>query len=123
MENIGDEIKKIFAVGLHAVSNGTHKTEDVLKGLVEKGEISMEQAKEFSKEKIEHAKASYAQSAIGELFTSKEKRDHIVEHLKTMAKDDIAYLQSHIGEILGGKKEEEASQTPDEPTETENKPE
>ena len=50
MEKLTDGVKKIFLAGIGAVATTVEKGQDVVKDLVEKGELTVEQGKTLNEE-------------------------------------------------------------------------
>ena len=48
--DFGDGVRKIFLVGVGAIATGAEKSQEIIDELVKKGELTMEQGKDFNDE-------------------------------------------------------------------------
>ena len=92
---MSDYLKKGFLLGLGAAISGKEKLEQKLNELVEKNEISQEQAKQVMNnfiEKGETKKDEWSQKQV-------EQTQKMADDLGLATKDDIAALNKRITEL------------------------
>lgn len=92
---MSDYLKKGFLLGLGAAISGKEKLEKKLKELVDKNELSQEQAKEVMNNFIEKGELKTDEWS-GKQFEQKQK---MAEDLGLATKEDIAVLQTRITEL------------------------
>ena len=108
---LGDELRKILMAGVGAVAVTAEKTKEIVDGLIEKGELTVEQGKvvsdEFCKnvsERVERAAKKVDMSALMMKLSPEE-----LEHLKEL----ITRMQEEKA-----REEEAAEQEPEEAEQT-----
>ncbi|MEN1967584.1 hypothetical protein WMZ97_05835 [Lentibacillus sp. N15] len=92
---MGDLLKNGFLLGLGAAVSGKEKLEQKLKDLVEKNELTQEQARTVMNNFIDKGEAKKSE------WSSKqyEQTEQIMKDLGIATKDDIEALQSRIREL------------------------
>jgi polyhydroxyalkanoate synthesis regulator phasin len=92
---MSDIIKKGFLLGLGAAISGKEKLEKKLDELVDRNEISQDEAKEMMNNFIEKGEMKTGEWSAKQMEQSKKK----AEDLGLATKDDIAALQERITEL------------------------
>jgi len=92
---MSDFLKKGFLLGLGAAISGKEKLEKKLNELVDKNEISQDEAKEMMNNFIEKGELKTEEWSAKQMEQAKKKADD----LGLATKDDITALQARITEL------------------------
>lgn len=117
MTNTNDPIRQIFLAGVGALAIGAEKSQQVVEQLVKKGQITVDEGKEMSKD---------IASQAGENL-DKVRDEIIAAHMKTMTKEQREAFAARVADMAAnidgndgedapaseGAAEDAAAQTPD----------
>lgn len=102
-DKIGDGLKKVLLAGIGAAAISGEKTQEVLKKLVEKGELTVEQGKALNEELKHNIKEKEEAKKPAD-----EKRAEIEETLKNMTDEQLDGLKALLNSIKPDEKKEDA---------------
>lgn len=89
MANSNDPIRDIFLAGIGALAMGAEKSQEIVKQLVEKGQLTVEQGKEMEGDLRQQTSENL----------SKLRDDIISSHMKTMTKEQRDEFAAHVAEM------------------------
>lgn len=98
MNNLGEDVKKIFLAGIGAMAVTAEKSKDVVEQLVKKGELTVEQGKILNEE-LKHD--------IKEKLRTPADAEAISKDLERVSKEDLALLKAKIEELEKGTENEQ----------------
>lgn len=98
MNNLGEDVKKIFLAGIGAMAVTAEKSKDVVEQLVKKGELTVEQGKILNEE-LKHD--------IKEKLRTPADTEAISKDLERVSKEDLALLKAKIEELEKGTENEQ----------------
>lgn len=91
MADITDILKKAFLAGVGAAAEGTEKADQLMKDMVRKGELTVEQGKALNQE-LKHN--------LNEKLQKKEKpKADVSTFLSQLSKEDLRELKKKLDEI------------------------
>lgn len=93
MTDMVDMMKKAFLAGIGAAAEGTEKADQLLKDMVKKGELTVEEGKALNQElkhNLDEKKKSKEQD---------EKKQDVSSILKNLSADDLRELKRKLDEI------------------------
>ncbi len=89
METKNDPIRQIFLAGIGALAIGAEKSQEVIDQLVKKGQITVDQGKEMTKDISSQAEENF----------DKVRDEIITAHMKTMTKEERDAFAARVAEI------------------------
>ena len=95
LENISEDIKKIFLFGIGAVATTAEKSKELIDELVAKGELTVEQGKILNEELKHNIKESFKDATA----VNNEKpptADTVVENMDKMTPEEIQKIKAKI---------------------------
>ena len=95
LENISEDIKKIFLFGIGAVATTAEKSKELIDELVANGELTVEQGKILNEELKHNIKESFKDAAA----TKNENpptADTVVENMDKMTAEEIQKIKAKI---------------------------
>lgn len=104
LNNISEDLKKIFLAGVGAVAITAEKSKDVIEELVKKGELTVEDGKVLNEE-LKHTMKEKFCDGIQEI-------EKVSENLSKYTKDELEILKKKIEELQ--KDEENGEEKPTE---------
>lgn len=93
---IGDDMKKVLLAGLGAVATTVEKSKELVEQLAKKGEITWEQGKALNEELTQKMKKTFDEKVAPIFAESKTKVDEVVDHLRTMTKEQLKAVRDQI---------------------------
>lgn len=94
-DNIADLMKKAFLAGVGAAAEGTEKADALLKEMVRKGELTVEQGKALNQE-LRHKVDEKIKSVKED---KKEEKEDVSSILKNLSAEDLKELKRKLDEI------------------------
>ena len=96
MEDRGFGFKHIFFAGIGAVAMTAEKTHELVKELIEKGEMTVEQGNIISEELKSNIGAKMRSAAD---VVSPPKKTAVVDMMDSMGKDELAAIKAKLAEL------------------------
>ena len=93
MEQLGESIRKLILAGIGAAAATKEKSEDVLRELVKKGELTVEQGKVLNEELKHNIKEAIRENVTVNVSTPD---DDLMNAVDTMDDDQLAALKARI---------------------------
>ncbi len=93
---IGDDLKKVLLAGLGAVATTVEKSKELVDQLAKKGEITWEQGKALNEELTQKMKKTFDEKVAPIFNESKSKMEDVVDHLRTMTKEQLKAVREQI---------------------------
>lgn len=95
MNNLSDDLKKVFLFGVGAIAKSNEKAKEVIDELIEKGAITLEQGKAINEE-LKHN--------LQEKISEKEKEINSelirqIKDMKNLSPEDLQILKDKIQEF------------------------
>ena len=109
MDQLGESIRKLILAGIGAVAMTKEKSADVLKDLVKKGELTVEQGKALNEELKHNIKSTVKEKVNVKVKTSSP--EELDELLDKMTPEQMALLKQRIDEMEKKQEEFEAAET------------
>ena len=107
MDQIGEGIRKLIMAGIGAVAMTKERSEDVLKELVRKGELTVEQGKVLNEELKRNLKETVREN----VETARENVETVKESVKESLKDNVhvhvIYPEDDLMNAVDGMDEEQ----------------
>lgn len=91
MNNISDDLKKVFLAGIGAVAVTAEKSKELLEELIKKGELTLEQGKILNEELKRNIQTKNGTDDTG--------TSSIISQLDKMNKEEIAALKAKLAEL------------------------
>ena len=110
MEKIGNGLKKIVLAGIGATAVTVEKSQEILKDLVDKGELTVEQGKVLNEE-LKHS----VKDKVDGVKKNVSKKPEVADILEGMSDEQIAQLKA----LLDSFKQPAEEETSEEAAETE----
>lgn len=109
MDQLGDELKKVFQAGLGAVAAGAEKVQEAVESLSKKGEPLYEQAKSAVSDAADSIKKAVSDSGIADVFSGKGKGkvDAMICALKQLPLEELYQIRAALDEICTEKEHED----------------
>lgn len=101
MSNFGEDLKKIFLLGIGAIAVTSEKSKELVDELVKKGELTLEQGKVLNEELKRDIKEKIKDN-VSVTVVKKEAdvtADTIVDSLGSMSKEDIEAIKAKLDEL------------------------
>lgn len=101
MTDIVDLMKKAFLAGVGAAAEGTEKADQLLKDMIKKGEITVEQGKTLNEE-LKHN--------LDQKLHQRDQKDAGVDVssiLKNLSEDDLKELKKRLAEVDADDKQQD----------------
>ena len=123
MDQIGEGIRKLIMAGIGAVAMTKERSEDVLKELVRKGELTVEQGKVLNEELKHNVKEAVRNNVTVNVVKDDAPHADVMNSIDSMDDDELAALKQRIYEAEQARKAqaetsaEEAKTAEDEPEE------
>lgn len=119
MDQIGEGIRKLIMAGIGAVAMTKERSEDVLKELVRKGELTVEQGKVLNEELKHNVKEAVRNNVTVNVVKDDAPHADVMDSIDSMDDDELAALKQRIYEAEQARKAQaETSKTAeDEPEE------
>lgn len=95
LENISEDIKKIFLFGIGAVATTAEKSKELIDELVAKGELTVEQGKILNEELKHNIKESFKDAAAAK-NENPPTADTVVENMDKMTAEEIQKIKAKI---------------------------
>ena len=95
LENISEDIKKIFLFGIGAVATTAEKSKELIDELVAKGELTVEQGKILNEELKHNIKESF-KDATAAKNDNPPTADTVVENMDKMTPEEIQKIKAKI---------------------------
>ena len=115
MEQLGEGIRKLLLAGIGAAAVTKEKSEIILRELVKKGELTVEQGKVLNEELKHNIK-----DAIRENVTVNVVTDNMLDAVDDMDDEQLAALKERIAKAEAARSHEQpAEEAPEAPVESE----
>ncbi|MDD7444856.1 MAG: hypothetical protein PUK79_00320 [Clostridiales bacterium] len=115
MEQLGEGIRKLLLAGIGAAAVTKEKSEIILRELVKKGELTVEQGKVLNEELKHNIK-----DAIRENVTVNVVTDDMLDAVDDMDDEQLAALKERIAKAEAARSQEQpAEEAPEAPVESE----
>ena len=115
MEQLGEGIRKLLLAGIGAAAVTKEKSEIILRELVKKGELTVEQGKVLNEELKHNIK-----DAIRENVTVNVVTDDMMDAVDDMDDEQLAALKERIAKAEAARSQEQpAEEAPEAPVESE----
>ena len=115
MDQLGESIRKLILAGIGAAAVTKEKSEGLLKELVKKGELTVEQGKVLNEELKHNIK-----DAIRENVTVNVVTDDMLDAVDDMDDEQLAALKERIAKAEAARSQEQpAEEAPEAPVESE----
>lgn len=115
MEQLGEGIRKLLLAGIGATAVTKEKSEIILRELVKKGELTVEQGKVLNEELKHNIK-----DAIRENVTVNVVTDDMLDAVDDMDDEQLAALKERIAKAEAARSQEQpAEEAPEAPVESE----
>ena len=115
MEQLGEGIRKLLLAGIGAAAGTKEKSEIILRELVKKGELTVEQGKVLNEELKHNIK-----DAIRENVTVNVVTDDMLDAVDDMDDEQLAALKERIAKAEAARSQEQpAEEAPEAPVESE----
>ena len=101
MTDIVDLMKKAFLAGVGAAAEGTEKADQLLKDMIKKGEITVEQGKTLNEE-LKHN--------LDQKLHQRDQKDAgavVSSILKNLSEDDLKELKKRLAEVDADDKQQD----------------
>lgn len=105
MSDLMDAMKKAFLAGVGAAAEGTEKAESLLKDMVKKGELTVEQGKVLNQE-LKHDFDEKVKDSREKAKKNTERKD-MSEFLKNLSAEDLKELKAKLDALDGDAKDPE----------------
>ena len=92
---LGDEIKKVFLAGIGAIAQTVEKGQEMVDGLVEKGELTVKQG-EVLNEELKHG---FKETKNEPKDKVSEKGKNILDSVEKLSRDEIEKLKKKLLEL------------------------
>lgn len=89
MATTNDPIRQIFLAGIGALAIGAEKSQDLINQLVKKGQLTVDEGKDMSKDLASQAEENF----------DKVRDDIITAHMKTMTKEQRDEFAARVAEM------------------------
>ena len=109
LSDLGNDLKNILLAGIGAVAVTAEKADEVIKELVKKGEITLEQGKALNEELKHNIKSTVKEKVNVKVKTSSP--EELDELLDKMTPEQMALLKQRIDEMEKKQEEFEAAET------------
>lgn len=115
MDQLGESIRKLILAGIGAAAVTKEKSESILRELVKKGELTVEQGKVLNEELKHNIK-----DAIRENVTVNVVTDDMLDAVDDMDDEQLAALKERIAKAEAARSQEQpAEEAPEAPVESE----
>ena len=104
MDQIGEGIRKLIMAGIGAVAMTKEKSEDVLKELVRKGELTVEQGKVLNEELKHNVKEAVRNNVTVNVVNDEAPHTAVMDSVDSMDDDELAALKQRIYEAEQARK-------------------
>jgi polyhydroxyalkanoate synthesis regulator phasin len=105
MEKIGNGLKKIVLAGIGATAVTVEKSQEILKDLVDKGELTVEQGKVLNEE-LKHS----VKDKVDGVKKNVSKKAEVAEILEGMSDEQISQLKALLDSFKQSAEEERAEE-------------
>ena len=121
MDQLGESLRKLILAGIGAAAATKEKSDELLKELVKKGELTIEQGKVLNEELKHNLK-----DAIRDNVTVNVVRPDVMDAVDSMTDEELEALKTRIHEAEAARRPvdeptDEATETTEEADETESK--
>lgn len=106
MEKIGNGLKKIVLAGIGATAVTVEKSQEILKDLVDKGELTVEQGKVLNEE-LKHS----VKDKVDGVKKNVSKKAEVADILEGMSDEQIAQLKALLDSFKQPAEEETSEET------------
>lgn len=106
MEKIGNGLKKIVLAGIGATAVTVEKSQEILKDLVDKGELTVEQGKVLNEE-LKHS----VKDKVDGVKKNVSKKAEVADILEGMSDEQISQLKALLDSFKQPAEEETAEET------------
>ena len=104
MDQIGEGIRKLIMAGIGVVAMTKEKSEDVLKELVRKGELTVEQGKVLNEELKHNVKEAVRNNVTVNVVNDEAPHTDVMDSVDSMDDDELAALKQRIYEAEQARK-------------------
>lgn len=116
MDQIGEGIRKLIMAGIGVVAMTKEKSEDVLKELVRKGELTVEQGKVLNEELKHNVKEAVRNNVTVNVVKDETPHTDVMDSIDSMDDDELAALKQRIYEAEQARKAQADAASSDENT-------
>ena len=106
ISSLNEDLKRLLLAGIGAVATTAEKSKNVVDGLVEKGELTVEQGKVLNEElkrNLNNVKESFNKEVkdeeVGNINHDEAVKDYIFNNIDKLEKDELATLRARIMQI------------------------
>ena len=104
MDQISEGIRKLIMAGIGAVAMTKERSEDVLKELVRKGELTVEQGKVLNEELKHNVKEAVRNNVTVNVVKDDAPHADVMDSIDSMDDDELAALKQRIYEAEQARK-------------------
>lgn len=104
MDQIGEGIRKLIMAGIGAVAMTKERSENVLKELVRKGELTVEQGKVLNEELKHNVKEAVRNNVTVNVVKDDAPHADVMDSIDSMDDDELAALKQRIYETEQARK-------------------
>ena len=96
--NFGEDLKKLFLLGIGAVSATAEKSKEIIDELVKKGELTVEQGKVMNEELKHNIKKNLKENITVNVFKEKSV-ESFIDELDKLTPEEMSALKEKLKQI------------------------